>query len=486
MTTPDALMITAREYLRVSADHSGRERSPEEQHAENRTAAAARGFELGDPYRDVGSASRYATKTREGYNLLVQDLEADRFGAGVLILWESSRLSRDSAEWGKLIKLCERRGVKIFITTHGHLYDPSNGRDRRSMQEDATDSEYESWKISTRVQRGLDANVAKGWFHGPCPYGYLRDYDWRGRPECQYPDPETAPHVVELFGRILKGHSLKAISKDWAERGIVSRNGTRFSPTTLRVMALKVSYVGLRSHNNSGTVKGSWPALVDESVFWSVQRILTDPKRKTSRSGAAKHALSMIIRCDVCSGPLAVTSARKRGKEAPAAYRCRDGGHVRINQAETDEQVIGAVIAYLSRPGIFAELAKDDGNDAQLENVRGELAHARAELDALHDAGAKRTLSVAAVARLEPPLATAVTELEEREMELSTPSVLVGLLSPEEDVAEWWEDAEVSTKRAVAALLLAPGLLGEVRVTPSRVPNRATPVADRLVWRRES
>jgi hypothetical protein len=53
----------AREYLRVSVDKSGRERSPEEQHADNERAAADHRWALGDPYRDVGSASRYATGT---------------------------------------------------------------------------------------------------------------------------------------------------------------------------------------------------------------------------------------------------------------------------------------------------------------------------------------------------------------------------------------------------------------------------------------
>ncbi|NUK01787.1 recombinase family protein [Streptomyces lunaelactis] len=480
-------MTTAREYLRVSADHSGRERSPQEQHDENQAAADREGFTLGEPYKDTGSASKYAQKAREDFDRLVRDLEADAFGAETLVLWESSRGSRRVGEWITLIELCEERGVGIYVTTHGRMYDPGNPRDRRTLIEDATDSEYESAKIAVRVRRGLNANLVKGWFHGPCPYGYERDYDQRRRPLRQYPDPETAPHVVELFDRILKGHSLKAISKDWAARGIVSRSGTRFSPTTLRVMAAKVSYVGLRSHNNSGPVKGSWPALVDESVFWSVQRILTDPKRKTSRPGGAKHVLSMIIRCDVCGGPLVVTSARKNGKEAPAAYRCHNGGHVRVNQEETDEQVIGAMLAYLARPEIYAELAKGNGNDAELEKVRGELARARAELAEMEAAPPPRT--VAALNKVTASidsLAEDTAALEARERELSTPSVLAGLMTPGEDVATWWEAAEVSTRRAVAGLLLSPGLLGEVRVTRSAVPNRATPVADRLVWRRPS
>ncbi|HEV8528264.1 MAG TPA: recombinase family protein, partial [Actinomycetes bacterium] len=74
---------TAREYLRVSRDESGRLRSPEEQHGDNERAAEAHGWALGAPYVEDGavSASRYGRKARPGYAALVDDLEADRVGA---------------------------------------------------------------------------------------------------------------------------------------------------------------------------------------------------------------------------------------------------------------------------------------------------------------------------------------------------------------------------------------------------------------------
>jgi DNA invertase Pin-like site-specific DNA recombinase len=111
--------MIAREYLRVSLDKSGRERSITEQHAENEAEAAERGWSLGEPYADVGSASRYASKARGDYAALIADLQAGRFGADVLILWESSRGSRRASEWLLLIELCAERRVKIHVTSHG-------------------------------------------------------------------------------------------------------------------------------------------------------------------------------------------------------------------------------------------------------------------------------------------------------------------------------------------------------------------------------
>ncbi|MEO7194767.1 MAG: hypothetical protein ABIZ05_08090 [Pseudonocardiaceae bacterium] len=52
-----------------------------------------------DSYRDESvSASRFSRKVRGGFDALIVDLEADRFGAQVLMIWESSRSSRRVGE----------------------------------------------------------------------------------------------------------------------------------------------------------------------------------------------------------------------------------------------------------------------------------------------------------------------------------------------------------------------------------------------------
>ncbi|MGZ4603133.1 MAG: recombinase family protein, partial [Kineosporiaceae bacterium] len=169
---------SGREYLRVSQDSSGRQRSVEEQHADHERAAADRGVTLGDPYReDVMSASRYSRKTRDVFARLLADLGAGRFAADELWLWEPSRGSRKVSEWAALVELCEAAGVAVYVASHGRAYDPSNHRDRRALFEDAVDSEYESGKISHRVSRAMVANAAAGKPHGRTPFGYVRRYD---------------------------------------------------------------------------------------------------------------------------------------------------------------------------------------------------------------------------------------------------------------------------------------------------------------------
>ena len=92
---------SAREYLRVSLDRSGRARSVDEQHADHVRVAGERGWTLvAESYRDESvSASRYSRKARGGFDALIEDLERDRFGGQVLMIWESGRGSRRVGDW---------------------------------------------------------------------------------------------------------------------------------------------------------------------------------------------------------------------------------------------------------------------------------------------------------------------------------------------------------------------------------------------------
>lgn len=489
----------AREYLRVSVDKSGRQRSPEEQHTDNQRAADARNWVLGKEYRDKGSASRYASKAREGFDKLLADLERDRFGAQVLVLWESSRGSRQVDEWVKLIRLCETRGVQIFVTSDGKLYDPGDPRDRRTLIEDANDAEYESAKTSKRTRRSTAAAAAAGRPHGRIPFGYRRIYSaTTGRLERQEPEPAEAKVIRELFDRLHKGHSLRSIERDFEQRGILTRQRydketkkplprEPFSAQHLRSLAITRTYMGERVHDpkrRSGTlsagavfIPADWPALVPRAKFLAVQRLLTAPERKTTRPGRAVHLASMIVRCDVCGGPLC---AAKAGQ----SYACRAGGHVTLPYPELNTFVEQVVLAYLSRKDHAARLTAGDGEGEQLAAVRAEVAAIRVELDELADQLGRGEVTATLAARAEPAIIKRLKDAEQREQELSTPSVLRGLITPGRDVARRWRAAPMSAKRAVARIVLSPNVLGELRVARSAVRNNQTPVADRVIFRR--
>ncbi|NUQ95036.1 MAG: recombinase family protein [Streptomyces sp.] len=499
--------LTAREYLRVSVDKSGTERSPEQQHAEHSETAADLGVTLGKPYKDIGSASRYAKKARDDFERLLADLRNDRFGADLLWLWESSRGSRKTGEWVTLLDLCEEKGVRFYVQTHERILDPRNGNDRRTLLLDAVDSEYESYKTHKRVTRGVKTNLnhpggARG--HGVCPFGYERDYervrDASGRrvmrPTEQMPKRDEAQAVIELFFRIRAGHSMAAIERDFKARGLVGRQGKPLSARTMRGMVQRIAYIGKRTHKGK-ELPASWPVVADfegasydgkpvsvpefVKVFHEVQGILKDGDRRTNFSGGARHAFSGAHVCDVCDAPMTVTYRKAAGTPQPPAYQCHGKGCTRINKEETDCVLRAAVLGYLARPDVYQAVTPQDGG-AELATVQAELILKRSQLEAFEGEDPETPAEARLIGRKIERLSGEIRELETREAELTPgPSPLAALFDYGPDVEQRWDATPVEAQRSIARMLLAPDVLGQVRV--KQVSASASPNAtDRLRW----
>ncbi|WP_127499685.1 recombinase family protein [Actinoplanes solisilvae] len=482
--------VTGREYLRVSQDRSGRERSPEEQHHDHLGVAAERGWTLGAPYRDVGSASRYAAKAREGFDRLIADLEAGRFGADLLVLWEGSRGSRRTNEWVRLIELCEDRAVKIFIFTYERLFDPANPYDRADLLELAVKSELASAETSKRTRRAAAATAAAGRPAGRCPYGYQRRYDPVTRKLVeQIEQPAEAAVVRELFERLHAGHSLRSVERDFRERGIRTRTGLVFSSQHLRSLAMNPAYSGQRVHDpgrtsghtlspNATFTPAVWPALVTRAVFLAVRRRLTAPERVTTRPGRAVHLLSMIGVCDVCDSPIAARSG-DRGRE----YVCHRKGCIRISYDELNTFAEAAVIDYLSRPENLAWLNIGGDDDAALLAVRDQVAEIQAELDDLADQVGAGQITVTLAARAEPAILARLKTAQAREAELTTPAPLRDFMTPGVDVVRQWTAAPMPARRELVRLLFSPRACGQLRVRRSPSKGHRYPAEQRVWWK---
>lgn len=493
--TPQA--TTAREYQRVSKVARGNDRSPEEQHGDNARAAQRLGWTLGSAYRDKVSASRYGRRVREDWQRLVDDLERNHFGADILILWESSRGSRQMSEWVTLLELCERRGVQIYVTADSKLYDPAEPRDRRSLLEDAIDAEYESSKTSKRTKRSA-ASAAVDGKPGPGlpPYGYRRTYDpGTGRRVGQEIEPAEAQIVRELFRRLNAGHTLRAIAADFDARGLSKRDGEPFTRTTLRTMALNRAYIGERVHDPArATVRqgrlspravvtqGVWPPIVDAPLWTAVHRLLTDDARVTRRPGRAVHWLGGIAVCDVCGGGMRAR-VRKDMAEPEWFYVCHAATHVAVPYRDLEWVAEEALLVYLGREDVAKALTSRPDDPAALAAAEGELAAVERDIEDLADrSSAGGPVARKLLDRNLPILERRLAAAKARRDELIAPPRLRGLIDPGKQVRRRWKDAPMSARREVARIVFAPDLLGELRVL--KAPLR-TPVHERTSWRRE-
>jgi DNA invertase Pin-like site-specific DNA recombinase len=464
----------ARQYLRLSDARGGN--SISEQDAENTEAANEQGFTLGAAYVDPDrSASTYATKKRDDFDQLVLDLEKGDFGAEVLMLWESSRGSRNSLEWHRFLDLCQAAHVKIWITTHARLYDMNRWSDKGVLLNEGIKNEGASHETSLRTLRTAASEAKAGRPHGRCPYGYLPRYNAKGKLETWVEDPIRSIVIRELFRLLASGHSLKGIEVKFAKRGYTNASGKPFSRMHLRDLAMRIAYIGKRHHNGT-THDGVWDGLVSEERFYTVQRILTDPSRLTTRSGRAVHELTGALRCGVCDGGIMVFTA--------TTYKCRKG-HVTIQKDWVDDYVIPLMLAYLGRPDVYEALTAKSADNPEVQKVRAELVKARANRDENEAAArtAKGSTEIRLLAQAIDNLSAEITELEERERSLTLPPALAAILGARDSIREAWWRAPVSACREIANTVLTPELFGQPLIMPNPVPGTGAPAKERIAWR---
>ncbi|MBG0853814.1 recombinase family protein [Streptomyces spinoverrucosus] len=490
--------LTGREYLRVSQDSSGRQRSVTEQHDDNERTTVRHSIKItGEPYVDNDrSASRYASKARDDWARLVADLESGAFTEDVLILWENSRYSRKTSEWLHLMELCEERGKRIFITSDNRLYDLSHWKDRRNLREDASDSETESDKVSMRNRRTSAAQAEQGRPNARPPHGYMAQYDEQtGKLINWVENPEESEVPKALFKGLREGKSYRRIARELAAAGHVNRSGRPFTDEHLRSMALRPAYGGYRKHTpksrgrtfqaqqvETNLYEATWAPLVDRETFWAVRRTLLDPARRSTRNGKAKHALTMIIRCDVCGGTMGAA-----GEGTSAYYFCRERRCVQINKPAVDALIIGSpthpgvILAYLASDKVYEDFAASAQDSGKVEHLRAEIERLRGERSEAENAEPESVAEARMFARMVETLTTKITALEEQERRLTLPAVLTDLIRPGKDVVKRWEAAPVEARREVARLLLSADWLGQVRIRR----GRGVPAADRIHWHQE-
>jgi len=483
----DAPPLRAAILGRVSRDRSREARSVAQQQDDNRRACEAGSWIIppGGEYQDIGSASRFATRTREDWPRLLHDLDAHLYG--VVVMWEPSRGSRKLSEWALFLDTCRDNHVLIHVTDHHRTYDLGNPRDWRSLAEGGVDSAYESEKTQRRVQRDQKAAAAAGRPHGLVQYGYRRVYDeTTGRLAGQEPKYPEAATVAEIIRRIAAREPLSVIRDDLNTRGVKAPAGGLWTAVTMRRITRCPVYIGMRPsggkrlHNGryvgAELIPAIWPAIIEEDIFWDAQQVLDDPSRLTTRPGRQRWLLSYYATCATCGSLLSAHYARrKNGPRVTALYECTGTRHcVHVVAAAADRQASEMVVRYMSRPASYAAI--NAGGGIKAAEARAEAAKLRAELDEW----AAADITARAYKIKEAQLLPKILAADQRAQVLAVPRPLRDLASPGADVRARWEAMPVAARREVLKALRIT-----VEVIPAAGPDgQYLRAGDRVLIRR--
>lgn len=409
-------------YTRQS---KGRTKSIGDQEAEGRKACERESWTVAEVYQDTVGASRQSGKTRPGWDRLLADLEARRFG--VLVMWESSRGDRVAETWLGLLRRCREAGVLIHVVSHDRTYDMSKGRDWKTLAEEGVDAEDETNKLSERIRRGTDANAVEGRPHGRVAYGFERIYDEKTRKlREQRADLKTAPIVREIVSRLAAGEPVSAVTNDLNSRRVPSPAGSKWYRSQVTKIALNPAYIGKRVFKGQ-QYDATWPALVSEAEHYAAVRRLSDPTRKTTRPGRRRTLLAALAVCGECGGPVRVSYVRERLR-----YSCPVGCFYAPMDA-VDEHVGYFVRAELYRPEWRQFVAQQASTDLEAVRARAEADRLQRELDDLAKMLGEEGVTARTLAIAEAASRPKIDALRQRAAGAS----YAGIPSPDDILASW-------------------------------------------------
>jgi site-specific DNA recombinase len=443
---PDSLRASV--YARVSKDSRGRDdkrrgRSPREQLAHGSAWCEREGWEIVSTWEDVAvSASRYATRSRDGWAEVIAAIDAGEMD--ILILWALSRADRKLDGFVRLREICQRKGVLIGID--GRVYDMRNGKDRVDLADQAVTAERDSEIISAGACRALAANAAVGSPHGRIPFGYARPFDAVTGERGEQVILETEARLVrEGARRLLRGESVRGIVDDWSSRGVVGKTGRPFSRSAFRAMITNPAYNGLRVYRGKVVGKGAWEAILGNDTFDALTALFADPSRNNRPSSPRVNLLTGFSRCGICGGPLNVS---KHG--ADLSYRCAEARCVSRKVSDLDAYVEATVIAAVKR----GEIGLPDNDAPASRAARERIETLRFQLEDAYQAmkaGGPEGMKATTYARLESDWSAEIDALTKTLTTAHVPTIARDLLAADDPDAYY----DALTREEARAILRA-------------------------------
>ena len=441
-------------YARVSRDVGSR--SVDDQLTDGRAWLPRTGATSAGEYRDDGvGASAYSKGTREDWPRLMAELEAGRFD--VLWTWEISRATRDRAVWAALVTACITHGV--LLAERDRVYDLTDEDEAFALDLQQILGVREVGKIRRRTKRAAGHRRARGEPHGRVHDGLKIEYDpTSGKPLRRVLDPERAPILRDIVSRLLAGESAYAVARALNDRGVRTGSGAQWRGENIVRRVASPSLAGLVEHDGR-LIDATWPGVITRTEHDRLVAMLADEARQKFRRGPhVRFLLSGIGHCGVCGAPLrAIPKRRKDGSDA-ASYGCSagkegtaPGWHVARLCAPVDAYVGGAVVKFLSRPDVLAELA-DGEDDAERQVATARAAELTAELARARDMLKAGRLSLESLSHLESWALPEIEACERRARPAHVPAAVYDVAGPQ--AAARWEATPVAARREIVSALL--------------------------------
>ena len=389
-------------YARYSS-HSQRDVSIDQQVKAITEYAAQRKLTVVQVYADRAISG--TTDNRPEFKRMIEDAKAEAWQ--YVIVYSLDRFSRDRFDAITYKQILKSHGIRVLSAMENISEEPT-GVILESVLEGL--AQYYSMELSQKIRRGLNDNASKSMVAASIPFGYMKG------PDNKYAiNPETAPIVKEIFGRVLKGENYIDIARDLNERGIRTKSKSEWNRSSFKFLTNE-RYMGIYIYGDV-RIEGGMPAIVDPETFHAVQ---AEVERRQNPKGAivkrrrtnTVYLLTGKAYCDCCKSPLVGKSGTGRHGGFYTYYVCKNMLEKncdlkRVPQEKLEWFVAGVLKKFAMDPelvdlmvDISMKAQEERNNSSEMTLLRNELKQVESSINNITKAIEMGTISQTLLDRL--------------------------------------------------------------------------------------
>lgn len=283
-------------------------------------------------FEDAGYSAK--NTDRPDYQQMMARIRTGEFSH--LLVWKIDRISRNLLDFAAMYSELKQLGV-VFVSKN-EQFDTSSAMGEAMLKIILVFAELERNMTAERVSAVFLSRANDGiWNGGKVPFGYA--YDKQTKTFSILEDEAKTVRLIYVLYESSK--SLVTVSKALNERGIKTRNGSEWSPTTVHTMLSNPFYSGTYRYNYRNEsdphhhvpkkkedwilVKNHHPAIVSPEHQAAVELILASKSYGKNQTYQRKniHAFAGLLTCGYCGSTMAATIDRARADGwRPSVYIC--------------------------------------------------------------------------------------------------------------------------------------------------------------------